>query len=77
MKRLFNWRLRLVQKGYDVGWKHGYEAGMSEHHKQIVDLLNKNIEDIDWGKEEPFKLREVVPLVKEYKAELDHVGWNK
>ena len=73
---IFKWKDRLIQKWYNLGWKHGYDAGMDEHHKQIVDLLNKNIEDIDWTVEEPFKLREVVPLVKKYKADKDLVGWD-
>lgn len=72
---IFKWRLRLVQKGYDLGWQHGYEAGMDEHHKQILDLLNKHINDIDWLKEDIFTVKDVIPVVEGHMPDKEPVGW--
>jgi hypothetical protein len=74
---LFKWRVRLVQQGYDLGWKHGYEAGMDEQHKQIVDKVNTLIHDVDWLKEDPYTRKEIVEMIKEHKADKEPVGWSK
>lgn len=80
MKKLLNifkWRVRLVQKGYDLGWKHGYEAGMIEQHNQIMELLNTHIHGIDWLKEDAFTVKDVIPVVKNHVADKELVGWTK
>lgn len=59
----------MVQKAYDMGWNHGHEAGMKEKHNQIIGLLVDNIESIDWLKEEPILVRDIIPMVKGYKEE--------
>lgn len=74
---IFKWRLRLVQQGYDLGWKHGYEAGMAENHKQIIDLLNKHIHDVDWLQEDPYTRKELVQVVKNHVVDKEPVGWEK
>ena len=77
MKNIFKWRLRLVQKGYDLGWQHGFEAGIDEYQKQVIDFLNVKVENIDWLKEEPFTVRDVVPAIKEHIPDKEPVGWDK
>jgi len=72
---LFELRLRLVQKGYDFGWEHGYEAGMIEQKNQIIDLLSSHIENIDWLQETPIEVRDILPIVKNHKEEKEPVGW--
>ena len=70
MKRLvnlFKFRLRIVQKAYDKGWEHGYEAGMLEQKNQIIDLLSSHIENIDWLQETPLEVRDILPIVKNHK----------
>jgi flagellar biosynthesis/type III secretory pathway protein FliH len=69
------WRVRLVQQGYDAGWKHGYEAGMVEQKNQIVDKVNKFIQDVDWLKEDPYTRKEIVEAIKEHEPEKELVGW--
>ena len=75
--KLFKWRVRLVQQGYDLGWEHGYQAGMDEQHKQIVDKVNTLIHDVDWLKEDPYTRKEIVEMIKEHKADKEPVGWSK
>ena len=75
VKNLFKWRLRLVQKGYDMGWQHGYEAGMVEQKNQIIDLLSSHIENIDWLQETPLEVRDILPIVKNYQEDKEPVGW--
>ena len=77
LRNLFKWRLKLVQMGYDMGWDHGFEAGMDEQHKQILDLLNRHIHDIDWTKEDIFTVKDVIPVVQEHNADKEPVGWTK
>lgn len=80
MKRLLNlfkWRVRLVQQGYDLGWEHGYEAGMVEQHKQIVDKVNKFVHDVNWLKEEPYTRKEIIKAIKEHEADPEPVGWER
>jgi hemerythrin len=48
---------------------------MDEQHKQIIDLLNSNIHGVDWLKEEPIELKDIVPIVKEHVADKEPVGW--
>jgi flagellar biosynthesis/type III secretory pathway protein FliH len=74
---LFKFRLRLIQKGYDLGWEHGYEAGLIEQHKQIVDKVNKLIHDVDWLKEDPYTRKDIVTAIKEHEADKEPVGWTK
>ena len=73
--KIFKWRLRLVQKGYDLGWQHGYEAGMKENQKQVIDKVNKFIHDIDWLKEDPYTRKDIVEAIKEHKPDLEPIGW--
>lgn len=78
MKRLvnlFKFRLRIVQKAYDKGWEHGYEAGMLEQKNQIIDLLSSHIENIDWLQETPLEVRDILPIVKNHKEDKELVGW--
>ena len=80
MKRLvnlFKFRLRIVQKGYDMGWQHGYEAGMLEQKNQIIDLLSSHIENIDWLQETPLEVRDILPIVKNHQEDKELVGWEK
>jgi flagellar biosynthesis/type III secretory pathway protein FliH len=74
---LFKWRVRLVQQGYDLGWKHGYDAGMDEQHKQIVDKVNKYIHDVDWLKEDPYTRKDIVEAIKKHEPDKELVGWEK
>ena len=74
---LFKWRVRLVQQGYDLGWKHGYDAGMVERHNQIVDTVTDHVHGIDWLKEDMLTARELVKVVKEHKPVDEFVGWEK
>ena len=73
--RLFKWRVRLVQKGYDMGWEHGYEAGMVEQKNQIVDKVDKFIKDVDWLKEDPYTRKDIVEAIKNHEPEKELVGW--
>jgi len=72
---LFKFRLRIVQKAYDKGWEHGYEAGMLEQKNQIIDLLSSHIENIDWLQETPLEVRDILPIVKNHKEDKELVGW--
>jgi len=74
--RLFKWRVRLVQKGYDKGWDHGYEAGMIEQKNQIIDKVNKFIHDADWLKEDPYTRKEIIEAIKNHEPEKELVGWD-
>lgn len=74
---LFKWRLRLVQQGYDLGWEHGYEAGMEERHKQIVDKVNKFIHEVDWLREDPYSRKEIIEAIKNHEPDLEPIGWDK
>lgn len=72
---LFKWRLRLVQQGYDLGWGHGFEAGELEKYHEIIDVLTYNIETIDWLKETPIEVRDVVNIVKNHKNTKKTIEW--
>jgi hypothetical protein len=37
--------------------------------------LNSNIHGVDWLKEEPIELKDIVPIVKEHVADKELVGW--
>ena len=74
--RLFKWRVRLIQKGYDMGWEHGYEAGMVERKNQIIDLLSSHIENIDWLQETPLEVKDILPIVKNHQEDKELVGWD-
>jgi hypothetical protein len=50
---------------------------MEENQKQIIDLLNKHIHDVDWLKEDPYTRKELVEVVKEHARDKEPVGWEK
>ena len=75
LPRFLKWRVRLVQQGYDLGWEHGYEAGMVEQKNQIVDKVDKFIKDIDWLKEDPYTRKDIVEAIKNHEPEKELVGW--
>jgi flagellar biosynthesis/type III secretory pathway protein FliH len=69
------WRVRLVQQGYNLGWEHGYEAGMVEQKNQIVDKVDKFVKDVDWLKEDPYTRKDIVEAIKNHEPEKELVGW--
>jgi len=75
LPRFLKWRVRLVQQGYDLGWEHGYEAGMVEQKNQIVDKVDKFVKDVDWLKEEPYTRKDIVEAIKNHEPEKELVGW--
>jgi len=75
LPRFLKWRVRLVQQGYDLGWQHGYEAGMVEQKNQIVDKVDKFVKDVDWLKEEPYTRKDIVEAIKNHEPEKELVGW--
>lgn len=77
IRNLFKWRVRLVQKGYDMGWEHGYEAGMYEKRNEIIDLLSSHIERVDWLQETPIEVKDILPIVKNHTEEKELVGWEE
>jgi flagellar biosynthesis/type III secretory pathway protein FliH len=76
LPNIFKWRLRLVQQGYNLGWQHGYDAGMNENQKQIVDKVNKLIHDVDWLKEDPYTRKEIVEAIKQHVPDREPIGWD-
>ena len=77
LPRFLKWRVRLVQQGYDLGWEHGYEAGMVEQKNQIVDKVDKFVKDVDWLKEEPYTRKDIVEAIKNHEPEKELVGWEE
>lgn len=77
MKNIFKWRLRLVQQGYDLGWEHGFEAGMEEQHKQIIDVVNNYIHNVNWLKEDPYTRKEIVEAIINHIPDKEPVGWDR
>ena len=77
LPKIFKWRLRLVQQGYDLGWEHGYEAGQIEKKHEIVDLLSSHIDRIDWLKETPLEVKDILPIVRDHNEEKEVVGWEQ
>jgi len=75
LPKIFRWRVKLVQQGYDKGWEHGYEAGMVEQKNQIIDLLSSHIEKIDWLQETPIEVKDILPIVKNHEEDKELVGW--
>jgi flagellar biosynthesis/type III secretory pathway protein FliH len=75
LPKFFKWRVRLVQQGYDLGWEHGYEAGMIEQKNQIVDKVDKFVKDVDWLKEDPYTRKDIVEAIKNHEPEKELVGW--
>jgi hypothetical protein len=49
---------------------------MDEHQKQILDLLNRHINDIDWLKEDIFTVKDVIPVVKSHMPDKQPIGWD-
>lgn len=72
---IFRWRLRLVQQGYDLGYKQGIEAGKVEKHNEIIAMLTHTLENIDWTREEPIQVRDIVPLVKNHVPKNNEDVW--
>lgn len=64
IRNILKWRLRLVQQGYDLGWKHGHEAGLVDGHYEIMDIIAKKVEPVDWLREYPLEVRDIIPLIK-------------
>lgn len=64
LPKVFKWRLRLVQQGYDLGWKHGHEAGKLDGHYEVMDIIAKKVEPLDWLQENPIEVRDILPLIK-------------
>lgn len=75
LPNFFRWRVRLVQQGYNLGWEHGYEAGMVEQKNQIVDKVDKFVKDVDWLKEEPYTRKDIVEAIRNHEPEKELVGW--
>lgn len=73
---IFKWRVRLVQKGYDLGWQHGFEAGKIERQDEIIGLLTEQLDGIDWLKEEPVRAKDIIPMVKDFTMDKEPIGWN-
>jgi flagellar biosynthesis/type III secretory pathway protein FliH len=65
--------LKLIQQSYDLGFMHGLEAGKVEKHHEIISMLTHALDNIDWTREEPIQVRDIVPMVKNHipKAEED------
>lgn len=76
LSKIFNWRLRLVQKGYELGYRQGIEAGKVEKHNEIIAMLSYNLENIDWTREEPIQVRDIVPLVKNHRPKTNEDVWS-
>lgn len=57
-------KLELVQQAYDMGWKHGHEAGKVDGHYEIMDIIATKVEPIDWLQENPLEVRDILPLIK-------------
>lgn len=74
--RIFKWRVRLVQQGYDLGWDHGFEAGAVERQNEILAILSHHIDSIDWLREEPLDVRDIIPIVKKSLEEVkEEITW--
>jgi hypothetical protein len=69
LPKIFKWRVRVVQQAYDLGWKHGHEAGKIDRHNEILGLLVDNIETINWLKEESLEVRDIIPMVRNHKVD--------
>lgn len=74
---IFKWRVKIVQKAYDLGYAHGIEAGKVERHNEILSLLTHNIESIDWVREEPIQVRDIIPMVKNHKEVVEADVWSE
>lgn len=58
------WRVRLMQRGYDLGYDHGYDNGMRDKEHDIIQLIESKLENLDWFDDSPLELRQIVPLIK-------------
>lgn len=58
------WRVRLMQRGYDLGYEHGYANGKRDREHDIIHLIESKLENLDWFDDSPLELRQVVPLIK-------------
>lgn len=76
LSKIFNWRLRLVQQGYELGYQHGIEAGKVEKHNEIISMLTYNLDNIDWTREEPIQVRDIVPMVRNHVPKKPEDVWS-
>jgi flagellar biosynthesis/type III secretory pathway protein FliH len=75
LPKFMQWRVRLVQQGYNAGWQHGYDAGMVEQKNQIIDKVDKFIREVDWLKEDPYTRKDIVEAIKNHEPDKELVGW--
>lgn len=54
----------MIQQAYDLGWKHGHEMGKVDGQYEIMDIIAKKVEPIDWLQEHPIEVRDILPLIK-------------
>jgi hypothetical protein len=73
--KIFNIKLRIAQQAYDLGYKHGHEAGRIDKHGEILQMLTHNLDNIDWTREEPVQVRDVVPMVRNHKPKVEGEVW--
>jgi hypothetical protein len=72
LPKVFQWRVRLAQQAYDLGFSHGIQVGKKDKHNEILEMLNHNIETIDWVREEPIQVRDIIPMVENHEAKEDN-----
>lgn len=70
------WRVRLMQRGYDLGYEHGYSNGMRDKEHDIIHLIESKLENLDWFDDSPLEVRQVVPLIKNTNAVVEIDPWN-
>jgi hypothetical protein len=78
-KRVVQKQQRLVQSAYDLGYDHGLESGKKEAYNEILSVLNHNIESIDWTREEPLQVRDIIPMLEKHNNAKDDTweGFNE
>lgn len=62
--KIFSKRAEMVQQAYDIGWKHGHEVGKIDGQYEVMDIIAKRIEPLDWLQENPIEVRDILPLIK-------------
>lgn len=62
--KIFTKKLQLIQQAYDMGWNHGHEAGKVDGHYEVMDIIAKKVEPLDWLQESPIEVRDILPLIK-------------
>lgn len=73
---ILKWRVRLMQRGYDLGYDHGYTNGMRDKEHDIIHLIESKIENLDWFDDSPLEIRQVVPLIKNSSKEVVQDPWS-